>query len=308
VGCKAQAYFRTSELIVYRRPPATKRAERKNREKSLSLRKNRARSSARPLTFLLEASLLLSFVWPLSCAAVEASRSAWRTVRIASEGARPPYNYLEHNKLAGFEIDLARDLCARMKVYCSFTAQDWDGLIPSLLAHRYDAIMAAMEITDEDRKKIAFTKPYIRMPSAFMTLKQHATLDTTPAGLVGRTIGVEAGGTHEAYLGDVYKQSEIRPYATLEEAILDLAEGRLDAVIGDKDALSDYMKKRKEAQCCVLAADVPRDPAYFGEGIGIGLRKEDKALKAMFEKALDSSVADGTFAKIRAKYFDFKIN
>ncbi|MGH6795599.1 MAG: transporter substrate-binding domain-containing protein, partial [Methylocella sp.] len=138
--------------------------------------------------------------------------------------------------------------------------------------------------------------------------KEVATLDTSPAGLAGKAIGVESGGTNEAYLDDVYKQSEIRPYATLEEAILDLAEGRLDAVIGDKDAIVEYMKTRKEAQCCVLSADVPHDPAYFGDGIGIGLRKQDKGLKAMFEKALDSSVADGAFAKIRAKYFDFKID
>jgi polar amino acid transport system substrate-binding protein len=274
---------------------------------SLSVHKGRTRVSWL-LALCFAACLVVNLVWPLCCLAADASRGGWRTVRIASEGARPPYNYLENNKLAGFEIDLARDLCARMKVSCSFVAQDWDGLIPGLLKHHYDAIMAAMEITNEARQKIAFTKPYIRMPSAFMTQKQRATLDTSPAGLAGKAIGVEAGGTHEAYLEGVYKQSEIRPYATLEEAILDLAEGRLDAVIGDRDAIAEFMKTRKEAQCCVLSADVPRDSAYFGEGIGIGLRKEDKALKAMFEKALDSCMADGAFARIRAKYFDFKIN
>jgi polar amino acid transport system substrate-binding protein len=165
-----------------------------------------------------------------------------------------------------------------------------------------------MEITGEARKKIAFSKPYIRMPSAFMTLKQRATLDTSPAGLVGKAIGVEARGTHEAYLEEVYKQSKIRPYATLDEAILDLAEGRLDAVIGGEDTIAKYMETYMEAQCCVVAGEVPHDPAYFGDGIGIGLRKEDEALKAMFEKALDSCVADGTFAKITAKYFGFRID
>jgi polar amino acid transport system substrate-binding protein len=274
---------------------------------SLSVRKGRART-ARLLALCFAACLIVNLVWSLGCLAADASRDGWRTVRIASEGARPPYNYLENNELAGFEIDLARDLCARMKVSCSFIAQDWDGLIPGLLEHRYDAIMAAMEITDEARKKIAFTKPYIRMPSAFMTLKQHAIPDTSSNGLAGKTIGVESGGTHEAYVDDVYKQSEIRPYARLDEALLDLAEGRLDAVIGDKDALAEYMKTRKEAQCCVLAGDVPRDPAYFGDGTGIGLRKEDEALKAMFEKALDSCVADGKFAKITAKYFALQID
>ncbi|MGH6796211.1 MAG: transporter substrate-binding domain-containing protein, partial [Methylocella sp.] len=217
----------------------------------LSVHKGRVRT-AWLWAFCFAACFNLTLVWPLGCRAIDASPSGWRTVRIASEGARPPYNYLDHNKLAGFEIDLARDLCARMKVHCSFIAQDWDGLIPGLLAHRYDAIMAAMEITSEARQKIAFTKPYVRMPSVFMTAKQGAPLDTSPAGLAGKAIGVESGGAREAYLGDVYKQSEIRPYATLEEAILDLAEGRLDAVIGDKDAIAEYMKTRKEAQCCVL--------------------------------------------------------
>ena len=230
-------------------------------------------------------------------------------MRIASEGARPPYNYLDgNNDLAGFEIDLARDLCARMKVTCHFVAQDWDELIPGLLNRQYDAIMAALEITDEAREKIAFTKPYIRMPSAFLARKQSEINDTSPDSLKGKTIGVESGGAHQNYLDNLYNQSDIRPYATLEEAILDLAEGRLNLVIGDKDALVDFLKTRKEGQCCVIVADAPHDPAYFGEGIGIGLRKQDATLKAMFEKALDESMADGSFAKIREKYFDYKIN
>lgn len=254
---------------------------------------------------MLAAALHLA---PHHALAAGVSGRSLQTVKIASEGARPPYNYLENNKLAGFEIDLARELCARMKVSCSFTAQDWDGLIPGLIAHRYDAIMAAMEINDEALQQIAFTKPYIRMPSAFLTRKEHATLDMSPAGLVGKTIGVEQGSAQQAYAEDIYDQSQVRPYATIDDAILDLAEERIDTVLAGKDTLADFLKKRKEAQCCIMAADVPHDPAYFGDGIGIGLRKEDKELKAMFEKALDSCMADGTFARIRAKYFDFKIN
>ncbi|MCI0735503.1 MAG: transporter substrate-binding domain-containing protein [Beijerinckiaceae bacterium] len=261
-----------------------------------------------PLMLCIGACLIPNSVLISPCHAAGLSKAIGRTVRIASEGARPPYNYLENNKLAGFEIDLAQDLCGRMEVSCIFTMQNWDGLIPGLLSHHYDAIMAAMEITNGSSERIAFSKPYIRMPSAFITSKDNPALDTSPAGLAGKTIGVEPGGTHQAYLEDVYKQSEIRTYATLEEAVLDLAEGRADAVIGDKHAIADYMKRRKEAQCCVIAAEVPRDPAYFGDGIGIGLRKEDKTLKVMFEKALDSCLADGTFARISAKYFDFKIN
>ncbi len=133
---------------------------------------------------------------------------------------------------------------------------------------------------------------------------------TIPAPIASRArpSASSSGGAHQNYLDNLYNQSDIRPYATLEEAILDLAEGRLNLVIGDKDALVDFLKTRKEGQCCVIVADAPHDPAYFGEGIGIGLRKQDATLKAMFEKALDESMADGSFAKIREKYFDYKIN
>jgi len=257
------------------------------------------------LRFALIAVFLVS---PVYASAEENAAKIWTEVRIASEGARPPYNYLDNNELAGFEIDLARELCARMRVSCSFVVQDWDGLVPGLLEHQYDAIMAAMEITDEARQKIAFTKPYIRMPSAFMASRQNDITDTSPVGLAGKSIGVESGGAHQTYVEDLYKESEIHPYATLEEAILDLAERRIDTVIGDKDALADFLKTRREAQCCALIADAPHDPNYFGDGIGIGLRPDDQTLRAMFEKALDASMADESFARIRAKYFDFDIN
>jgi polar amino acid transport system substrate-binding protein len=232
----------------------------------------------------------------------------WKEVRIASEGARPPYNYLDNNELAGFEIDLGRALCQRMKVTCQFVMQDWDAMIPGLLDHQYDAIMAAMEISDEAREKIAFSEPYARMPSAFVTTRKAQFKDLSPAGLAGKAIGVVAGGAHQAYVEDLYATSDIHTFPTLEDAILDLAEGRVDVVMGDKDEVTDFLDKNKEGQCCRMVADVPRDPAYFGEGIGVGMRKGDKDLKSMFNKALADLKADGTFAQIRAKYFKFEID
>ncbi len=273
----------------------------------MGIRNRRARI-LKPAAYVLGPFLFTLLSLPAGFPGPSLLQAAPITLRIASEGARPPYNYLESNKLSGFEIDLARDLCERMRVSCTFVAQNWDDLIPGLLANKYDAIMAAMDINDDAGQKIAFTRPYVRMPSSFLTSKEHSSLDMSPPGLVGKSIGVESGSAQEAYAGDVYKQSEIRPYATLEEAILDLAEGRVDTVLASKDAVFDFMKKRKEGNCCIIVADVPHDPAYFGEGIGIGLRKEDQVLKAQLDKALASSMADGTFARIAAKYFEFKIN
>jgi polar amino acid transport system substrate-binding protein len=243
-----------------------------------------------------------------AAAAVTSADPALPKLTIASEGARPPYNYFDGDKLAGFEIDLGRDLCLRMAVTCTFVAQDWDGMIPGLLAHRYDAIMAAMEITDERKAKIAFTLPYVRMPSAFMVKMASGLASDSPAALAGKTIGVEKGGTHENFLLEKYPDSTIRRYSSLSDAILDLEADRVDAVIGDKDAIVTFLETRSDARCCHILADVPRDPVFFGDGIGIGLRKDDTGLRARFEKALAASVADGAFARISAKYFDFPIN
>ena len=227
---------------------------------------------------------------------------------IASEGARPPYNFLDGDKLEGFEIDLGQELCHRMAVSCSFVAQDWDDLITGLIAKRYDAIMAAMEITPTRQAQIAFSIPYARMPSAFLVRKSTDLTAATPEAMDGRAIGVEQGGPHLAFLQKLYPHARIRKYGSLSDAILDLEAGRVDAALGDKDAIVTFLETRRDAACCKILADVPRQPAFFGEGIAIGSRKGDVALKAAFDKALSSSMADGTFQRISARYFDFSIN
>jgi polar amino acid transport system substrate-binding protein len=237
-----------------------------------------------------------------------ATAKEWREVRIASEGARPPYNYLDPNgELKGFEIDLGNELCQRMNVTCVFFAQDWDSLIPALTGDRVDAIMAALEITDERLQTIDFSKPYVKMPNTFIVSKQTELRNAAPKSLKGRTIGVEADSPHQSYLENAYPDSPVKAYAGLDDAILDLAEGRIDAVFGDKEAVMDFMKNRREAQCCAVLDHVPRDPAFFSEGVGVGLRQTDQDLKAMFNKALDEAIADGAYARIRTKYFDFTI-
>ena len=262
--------------------------------------------SPRPASISSAVALLLALL-VVPCGA-RATPGIPDHLTIASEGARPPYNYFDGDRLAGFEIDLGADLCRRLAVSCTFVAQDWDDMIPGLLAHRYDAIMAAMEITDARDKQIAFSMPYVRMPSAFLVRKDTSLAAATPAALAGRRIGVEQGGTHQAFLEKIYPDARIDTYGSLSDAILDLEAGRVDAAIGDKDAIVTFLKTRRDARCCKILADVPRYPAFFGDGIGIGLRKGDAALRAAFDKALVASMADGTFAKISARYFDFPID
>lgn len=250
----------------------------------------------------------LTFVLLVAHGRAQDATSVWRDIDIASEGARPPYNYLDQtNELAGFEIDLGRELCARMKARCHFVVQDWDQLIPGLVAGQYDAIMSTLEITDERLQSIAFSKPYLRMGQAFAAARDKPIRSIEPDALDGRSIGVEADSPHQSYLETMYPKATIKPYGSLDEAMLDLAEGRIDMVFGAKDVVMDFLETRKEARCCRFVADIPPAPAFFGEGLGIGLRQTDASLKVEFDRALDAVTADGTYAKLRAKYWNFPV-
>ena len=250
------------------------------------------------------AASLLALSLGLSSAAAQEQRTEQRTVRIATEGAFPPFNYLENNEPQGFEIDLAKALCEAMAVTCTFVIHEWDGIIRGLLAKEYDAIMASLAITDRRKMRIAFSKRYYFIPPAFMAHKEADIADTSPATLAGKTIGATDGSHHAAFLGARYPGAEIRSYAKLEEANLDLLTRRIDLVLGDKLALSRFLDSR-EGSCCRFVGEPIVDQAHYGEGVAVGLRKDDKALKERFNAAIEKIRADGTYDRIRAKYFDF---
>lgn len=239
----------------------------------------------------------------------DAARGLPRIVRIASEGARPPYNELDADgALKGFEIDLGRKLCARARLDCVFVSQEWDQMMPGLNAGAYDAILSAMEPTEERRADAIFGQPYVRMPLTLMGERDDdAPTEVTADALKGKSLGVEADTPQAQWAADRFPQAEIKPYASLEEAILDLASDRVDFVLARKDAAADFLAQRKEGHCCKLLLDAPRDADYLGEGFAMAFRKTDAALRAAFDKALAELVADGTFAKISARYFAYKI-
>ena len=237
---------------------------------------------------------------------VTASAQAQK-LRIASEGTNPPFSVINSSgELEGFDIDIARALCAKMQAECEIVAQDWDGIIPALLARKYDAIVASLNVTEDRKKVVAFTKPYYRSPSVFVVRKGTDVKDVSPKALTGKSIGVQSATNHSAFLEDVYSRSIVRLYNTVADAYRDLAAGRVEYVLYDKLAIYDWLKT-PEGACCEIAPTELNDPAYFGSGVAIALRKGDDALVQKFNAAIDGIVADGTYAKINAKYFPFPI-
>ncbi len=236
-----------------------------------------------------------------------AQAKEWKTIRIGTEGAYPPFNYKDSaGNLKGFDVDIAQALCDKLKVKCVFVAQDWDGIIPGLLAKKYDAIVASMSITAERKKKVDFTDKYYSSPATFVAPKNSPVSDISPEAMKGKTIGAQASTIHSNYLEDNYKGSRLKFYKTQDEVNADLAAGRLDAQLADKLVLFEWLKT-KDGQCCKFVGPAIKDPRWFGEGAGIAVRKEDTDLKAMLNKALKEILADGTYEKINKKYFPFSI-
>ena len=238
-----------------------------------------------------------------------AAAKEWQEVRIGTEGAYAPFNYVKPDgTLAGFEIDLAMALCEQMKVKCTLVQQDWDGMIPALLARKYDAIMASMAITDERRQRIDFSSKYYNTPVR-IAAKKGSAIDGSAASLNGKKLGVQ-----RETIFDRYASAELEPkgvevvrYGTADEANLDLVAGRLDARMDDSVALNEGLLKKPEGADFAFVGPVYDDPKWFGYGVGVGMRKGSDDLKKMFDDAIAAVRADGTYKKIESKYFDFDV-
>jgi len=232
----------------------------------------------------------------------------WTKVRIGVEGAYPPFSYVQPDgELAGFDIDIAKALVEAMGAEVTLVAQDWDGMIPALMAKKYDAIIASMSITEERLKKVNFSKRYYRTPVKFVVKKGAIPVFSTDA-IKGKAVGVQRATVSDKYLSDVYgKDVKIKRYGTQDEAYLDLIAGRVDLLLADSVVLLDGFLKKDEGKDYEFVGPDFNDPKWFGEGIGVALRKQDKDLEELFNKAIDTIRANGVYKSIQDKYFDFDV-
>lgn len=241
----------------------------------------------------------------LAAIATSAGAKDWKEIRIATEGAYPPFNYANSDgTLKGFDVDIANALCEEMKAKCTIVANDWDGMIPGLQSDKFDAVIASMSITEDRKKQIDFTNKYYSTPLAIVVPKDSPIKDTKTENFKGKTVGAQGGTTQSLYAEDVLGKggAEIKLYPTNDEAVADLQTGRLDAVISDKFPIADWVKTTGK-DCCHMLEDVPGTQTETG----IAIKKGNDDLKEQFNVAIENIRKNGTYAKIMQKYFDFDI-
>ena len=271
-------------------------------------------------------ALLLAIVISLTLVAQGAAAN-WKKIRIATEGEYPPWNYYDPSgNLTGFEIELAKELCSRMNVEYKMVPQKWRGIIKGLTAGKYDAIMAAMSITEPRKKLVAFSRSYADTPNIFVVRKdnplanfrsaldhitlddispaEQAVIDDIVAALRGKVIGVQVATINqrfaEQYLGE---HSEIRIYDFQHTVDLELYQGRLDALIGGVAYWLPILNSEQGKEYKVMGPRMTGGP--FGEGIGVAVRKMDQDLADMFSQAITETIRDGTLKKLAVKWFPY---
>jgi octopine/nopaline transport system substrate-binding protein len=264
----------------------------------------------------------------LALAAAAAEAKDWKKIRIATEGAYAPWNFTNSaGKLEGFEVDLAADLCKRMKAECDIVAQDWDGIIPALNAGKYDVIIAGMSITAKRREVINFSIPYASTPAALAVLKTsplakipadrnydleknkaeaEKAIEALKASLKGKAIGAQVATTHANFLETYFKGiADIRTYKTTEQHDLDIAAGRIEGAYASIGYWKPLLAKPEGKDLVMVGPTFTG--GVFGAGVGAGIRKADDDLRKLFDEAIAAAAKDGTIKKLSVQWFGFDI-
>lgn len=243
----------------------------------------------------------LSLIFALGSTSALADGHATK-LKIAVDVPYEPFEYkAPDGTLTGFEIDLGNAVCAEIKAECEWVIQAWDGIIPGLLARKYDAIMSSMSITEERAKKVLFSEGYYNTPSGWFGKKGMGLDVTSKDSMNGKKVGVQRGTLQDAYVTDNFGDVvEVKRYTTSDDMVLDLKGGRTHVVftdfpVGESTVLTD---ENYEAI---------GDTVQVGSGAGVAFRKRDTELAEKFNKALRKLKSDGTYDKIMKKYFKYNI-
>ena len=230
--------------------------------------------------------------------------SRLQTIRFLTEMDYPPFDYAgPDGNPAGFNVDLARLLCDEIKVTCTIQARRFDTLLDALADNRGDAVIASIAPTAETRRRADFTDPYYRTPARFVARTDSAIGDVLPERLEGKKIAVVAGTAHEAYLKAMFTEAEVRSYPNADAARAALRNGDVDLLFGDGIALAFWLNGTDSGGCCAFRGGPFLESRFFGEGIGIAVKRGNDLLRQALNWALFRQWEKGSFTDLWLRYF-----
>jgi polar amino acid transport system substrate-binding protein len=216
----------------------------------------------------------------------------------------PPFNFLDADgHLTGFNVDLARAICAELAIPCTIQARTWSELADRVVDKTADAAIAGIAITAEARTRLDFSDVYLRAPARFVVRRGDEALVPTPAGLRGKTLAVVEHTAHEAYLAAMFPEVARKLYPTPDAAREALAKGEVDAHFGDGLQLSFWLQSQASASCCVFVGGPFLESRFFGQGYAIAVAKGQTVTKRAIDAALQSIYEKGVYAELYLRYF-----
>jgi polar amino acid transport system substrate-binding protein len=225
-------------------------------------------------------------------------------IRFLTELDYPPFDYAgADGNPAGFNVELARLICDEIKVSCTIQARPFGSLIDALNDNRGDALIASIAPTAETRRRADFTDPYYRTPARFVARVDSPIGDVLPERLEGMKIAVIAGTAHEAYLKAMFTEAEVRPYPNAEAAREALRRKDVDLLFGDGIALAFWLNGSDSAGCCAFRGGPFLESRFFGEGVGIAVKRGNDLLRLSLNWALFRLWEKGSFTDLWLRYF-----
>ena len=242
----------------------------------------------------------------ISLCLVPGIAEAQQALRIATEGAYPPFNYIDDSgELAGFDVDIAKALCADMQVSCTLVAVPWDGILDGISTGNYDVIIASMAYSEERAKRVDFTDPYYRSYSAFVA-DPAKFADAAPEALQGKRIATNRDTIQSAFLATHYPNSEIVLTPDQPEAYRLLVAGEVDLMLGDAIEQLSFLQTEQGAAFAYVGEPVAGDFVETSARIAVG--KGNDTLKAAINQSLKNIKLDGTYDQLSVQYFPFSID
>ena len=225
-------------------------------------------------------------------------------IRFLTETDYPPFNFTgPDGNPAGFNVDLARMICDEIKVTCTIQMRRFETLLDAIASNRGDAIIASLAVTPQMRTRVDFSDPYYRAPARFVSRRDAVMREVRPEYVEGKKIGAIAGSSHEAYLKAMFTDAELHSYPNDEALRLGLRRGEVDFIFGDAISLAYWINGTDSGECCAFSGGPFVESRYFGEGIGIAVRKGNDLLRQALNWALFRLWEKGRYTDLWLRYF-----